>query len=408
MNLRSFFSAAQAVQARAPDSAAALAYQARVTADGGAVFSLAAVQQAYARAASWGLDPALTHWSSPQFGVRLAPDGTVNKRYCLFGSDAEPVTPGRHWTAVEAPGLPPQHLVGEANRGFRIPAFLWATRALTVVAACTQTTYSTTAGIPFFPLIEHSPNCNDSTSFVLGIDTTIGNNAGGVTTPYTIRSVPTVSPLGHQNCFTLVVDPSQNSTLDQLVFCYNTMRAESTPLNKGLSTLPYDHLPVFLGQRGQDGGYYWAGTINDVFYTAQVLPDSARAWLENQRWCYDSTLPRPGDTVPSTDARWQELAGYWGTVDYTDQPLVRYAEPGNAGRADIGFYGKRLVVEHSSFGPVRGHFYVDDVETTAFEVNGPGETTEIVCDTLDYHTLSLRQDPSEGYAARGILHVYAS
>ena len=403
MSLRPFFACAPAVVLR---SDRAREYQRRVAADGGQVFSMAAVEEAYDQAARWDLNPALTHWSSPQFGVRLAPDGTVSKRYCLFGHDAAPLVPGRHWTPVYAPGLPPQHLVGEADRAFVAPPFAWPGRTLDAVVTCTQTSYATTANYGFFLLFEGCPDWNVSASFAMGIDVTQGGHAAGVSNPLTLRTTNVVSPLGHPNSYALATN-AHDATAPSVAFRYNTAPSPAPAPNNGWGSGAYDALPVYLGARGSNSAYYWAGTINDVFYTAQVLSDPARAWLENQRWRYDATLPRPGTTVPSTDARWQELAGQWATTAAPDQPLVRYAEPDQAGRCDIGFYGKRVVVEHGSFGPARGHLYVDDVAQTDFAVSSPGQTTEIVCATLDYHTLSLRQDPAEGPTARGILHIYA-
>jgi hypothetical protein len=284
MSLSAFFSSTISVASISTFSPNTIAYKQRVEADGGIIYSLNAVNEAYSKASSWAVNPAATHWSSPQFGYKLDGIGNVIKRYCLFGSDAVPQIANTSWTLVPSATKAPQ-MLARANNGFVIPAFTWQDRNLTSVTTATQNSYSTTAGYPFFPLVELSPNWNSYSAFLVGIDINGGYNLGGWSSnPYCYAATESTQQLNTLQSYVLAIDTTQTTYQNQLRFSLNSQQTTSYPYQSLLQAgSSYSASEVYLGVRGDSNQYYWAGNINDVFFTNKVLTSDAITWLENQK-----------------------------------------------------------------------------------------------------------------------------
>lgn len=380
-----------------------LAYQQRVQNDGGVIYSLAAVIAAYDKAIAWQLDPAVTHWSSPQFGYKLDGSGNVIKRYCLFGRDATPQggtgSPGWKLVASTA-GKPPQMDVYGA---FQVSGIVYASFQLTVATVVAMTSYDRPAYF-FAPIVEHTLTFQSGT-FLLGYEANY--EAGGQPNGLTQLTAHADGrpPLLQLTTASVVVDPAaaiQTSSWENGV--KRQIGDSFANYNTGSWTNGEN---TYIGARGNNGGaYYWAGYINDVFFTNKVLLYSAVVWLENRRYAYPADTPAGGSIVESNDARWAENGAPKGTITYTDQPFVRYGEPGNANRWQLGVYGKRIVLNHSNFAPSKGHVLIDGVEVLAYTVSGAGRVDELVFTTLDFHSVTFEQHPDEGYIARPRITVY--
>ena len=84
----------------------AIAYFARVQADGGVIISDVDVNNAIKHAKQYGYWSSVTFWTSAQFGVKKDGSNAVSKLYCLKGNDAAQTTGSAQpiWTANQHNG----------------------------------------------------------------------------------------------------------------------------------------------------------------------------------------------------------------------------------------------------------------------------------------------------------------
>ena len=269
----------------------AQAYLNRVQADGGTVYSAAAVNDAFAAAAAWALAPAVTHWSSPLFGYKMA-GGLVVKRYCLYGNDAAPQNAGTGWLLqAGAAGKGPQHTVAERT-ALVSPIMPLGPQEVTLVAITTTSGYEhpNSNTYPFMPVVELTENFNNySHTFLVGIDYSAGGHFGGANNPLNLPCANAFgAPLNVQTSRTVRIDARIVGDTAAQVRTYlngaqligNYVNGSAADLNVFGGPLPL--LPLYLGARGTDNQYTWRGNINDVFFTNAVLPDAAVAYLESR------------------------------------------------------------------------------------------------------------------------------
>ena len=265
------------------------AYLDRVQAGGGTVYSPAAVDEAFAKAAEWGVDPATTHWGSALFGNEYDPDGRLLQTFCLFGHDARPATAGQSWQRQDprAPGRAPQHYV-TPQTPFRVPAFGYTSSELTthfiVVEQAPLNSY-----YEFFPLAETDTDFNNHTdTWVCGIEypEPVGGAIMGVRLPeYNIASSRQGRNLtGTPETYMGVVDPAIADATQRVRLRFRgTWFAAGSAFNSPVTGAAFGSYPVYLGSRASAPVYTWPGLLNESFFTNKVLPPAALSYLEARK-----------------------------------------------------------------------------------------------------------------------------
>ena len=251
-------------------------YRKRVEADGGTVFNINAVIQAYMQADIWNINTVNSHWSSPQFGYKLDSNGQVTTRYGLFGHDAVVSSASLNWLLVPSVNnKAPQHNTN--NVGFTIPGWTWQTISCLVHIVSNASSY-TTSHYNYFPMLELTPAMGSNVyPLILSVEQSNGAEGGSSSSYISTGSMPSINT---QHAYAFQYDPSQASTSDMQKLWVDGI---SGTISNGSGSIP-SSLPnnseFILGIRG--GVYNWQGNINDVFITNKVLSQSARSYLDSQ------------------------------------------------------------------------------------------------------------------------------
>jgi hypothetical protein len=263
----------------------------RVTADGGTVVNAAEIMEAYSFAATYALNPVLTHWSSARFAYKLNQAGRVVRLYCLFGNDAV-AREAIGWALLPAAGGKFANIevsTGSFNDVLVVPAMPWASQALTASVVSLAYAYNYTNGTyAFTPMLESTNNWNNNSGFLLcvenayhGIEAGFSGGSGG----YNFRGASS-PPTYEQTAYTLVVDPAATDYRLAAIGKHNGIPQLNEIGYNALASNVFANQPAYIGSRGDSPQYYWMGTINEVFFTGAVLPDAAVTYLDSQRAKY--------------------------------------------------------------------------------------------------------------------------